>query len=275
MRFSQVDVFSPTALGGNPLAVVHDAEGLQDSTLRRFAAWTGLSETTFLLPPTDPRADYRVRILTPTEEFPFAGHPTLGSAQAWLAAGGTPRRPGVVVQECGIGLVEVRREADRLSFQAPPLLRSGPLSPDLSGRLRVGLGLSADDVLGGAHLDNGPGWVVLRVRDAATVLGLRPDPVVLAGLAVGVVGDHPAGHECAVEVRAFGVSPDGDGVEEDPVTGSLNAGIGQWLQHLPADYLAAQGTVLGRTGRVHVSRSAGQVWVGGTARVVVSGEVHL
>lgn len=280
MRFSQVDVFSADPLGGNPVAVVHDADDLDEDTLRRFAAWTNLSETTFLLRPTDPRADYRVRILTPSEEFPFAGHPTLGSAQAWLAAGGAPRSSGVVVQECGIGLVEVRRDADRLSFRAPPLLREGPLSCELRDRLLVGLELREDDVLDGAHLDNGPGWVVLRVRDAATVLSVRPDPVVLAGLAVGVVGDHPAGahpdgDECAVEVRAFVSSPDGGRVDEDPVTGSLNAGIGQWLSDLPSPYVASQGTALGRTGRVHVRRAGGHVWVGGAAHVVVSGNVDL
>ncbi|GAA0308257.1 PhzF family phenazine biosynthesis isomerase [Kineococcus aurantiacus] len=274
-RFDQVDVFSPDLLGGNPLAVVHDADGLDDEVLRRFAAWTNLSETAFLLRPTDPRADYRVRILTPDEEFDFAGHPTLGSAQAWLAAGGTPRRDGVVVQECGIGLVEVRTDGERLSFTAPPLLREEPLGPALRERLLRGLHLDGDRLVAGAHLDNGPGWVVVRVPDAATVLALDPDPAELAGLSVGVVGNHPAGHGCAVEVRAFSVSRDGRTLVEDPVTGSLNAAVGQWLGDLPDRYVAAQGARLGRRGRVHVVREGGQVHVGGAARVVVSGQVRL
>lgn len=284
-RFTQLDVFSDDPLGGNPLAVVHDADGLPDATLRRFAAWTNLSETAFLLRPTDPGADYRVRILTPSEEFAFAGHPTLGAARAWLAAGGRPRRDGVVVQECGIGLVEVHVRSggesgrgsvgDRLAFTAPALLRREEVGAELSARLRRGLGLSPGQVVAAAHLDNGPGWVVVRVPDAATVLGLRPDPAVLAGLAVGVVGNHPAGSATAVEVRAFSASPDGRVLDEDPVTGSLNAAVGQWLTDLPARYTAAQGTVLGRSGRVEVTREGGRVRVGGATRVVVEGTVDL
>lgn len=278
-RFTQLDVFSPDPLGGNPLAVVHDADGLPDATLRRFAAWTNLSETAFLLRPTHPDADYRVRILTPGEEFAFAGHPTLGSARAWLEAGGTPRRDGVVVQESGIGLVEVHVETgsggERLSFTAPPLLRQGPLDPGLLERVRRGLGLDAAQVVASAHLDNGPGWIVVRVPDAATALALRPDPAGLAGLAVGVVGNHPAGAATAVEVRAFAASPDGRLLDEDPVTGSLNAVVGQWLSDLPARYTAAQGTALGRTGRVHVTREGDHVRVGGATRIVLAGTVDL
>jgi len=271
-RFSQVDVFSTRALLGNPVAVVHDADGLSDETLRRFARWTNLSETTFLLEPTTTEADYRVRILTPSEEFPFAGHPTLGSARAWLEAGGTPRRDGVVVQECGAGLVQVRREGDRLSFAAPPLTRFEAVEPELLERLRQGLGV---EVVDASHLVNGPRWVVARVSDAATVLRLSPDPAELAGLDVGVVGPYSPGAECAVEVRAFVVSPDGRTLDEDPVTGSLNAAVGQWLDDLPARYTASQGTVLGRAGRVDVDRSPDTVWVGGATHVVVRGEVDL
>jgi PhzF family phenazine biosynthesis protein len=272
MRFSQVDVFSAEPLRGNPVAVVHDADELSDETLRRFARWTNLSETTFLLRPSTTEADYRVRILTPSEEFPFAGHPTLGSARAWLAAGGVPRREGVVVQECGAGLVEVRVDGDRLSFAAPPLTRFEAAEPELLERLHQGLGT---EIVAASHLVNGPRWVVARLADASAVLELRPDPAALAGLDVGVVGAYATGSECAVEVRAFVASADGLRLDEDPVTGSLNAAIGQWLVDLPARYTASQGTVLGRAGRVAVDRSGDTVWVGGATHLVVRGTVDL
>lgn len=268
-RFSQVDVFSEELLGGNPVAVVHDADDLTTEQMQRFAAWTNLSETTFLLRPTTEDADYRVRIFTIDTELPFAGHPTLGSARAWLTAGGRTRNPGVVVQECGAGLVQVRITEPTLAFAAPPLVRRGPLAPELLQRVCDGLGISPADVLAGQHLENGPRWVVLQLADAATVLGLAPRVGPLAGLEVGVVGAHPIGHDAAVEVRAF-VS-DGRTLTEDPVTGSLNAGIGQWLSELPDHYVAAQGTALGRTGRVQVDRDADRVWVGGAATVVLRG----
>ncbi|MEJ5914428.1 PhzF family phenazine biosynthesis protein [Pseudokineococcus sp. 1T1Z-3] len=275
-RFSQVDVFTDDAEAGwgNPVAVVHDAEGLDDAAMARFAAWTNLSETTFVLPPTVDGADYRLRIFTPQTELPFAGHPTLGSASAWLAAGGVPAGQHVV-QECGAGLVRVRREEGRLAFAAPPLLRSGPVDADLQARLRRGLGLVEDDVVDAAWTDNGPGWVSLLLRDAATVLAARPDRGVLEGLFVGLAGPHPAGSEVALEVRGLAL---GAGVDEDPVTGSLNAALAQWLQplgHLPGTYVAAQGTALGRRGRVHVRREGDDVWVAGGTLVAVRGTVDL
>lgn len=272
LPFTQVDVFSTEPLGGNPVAVVHDADTLTTEQMQRFANWTNLSETTFLLRPSTSGADYRVRIFTTEEELPFAGHPTLGSARAWLAAGGNPRDPGLVVQECGAGLVDVRVGAT-LAFAAPPLVRRGPLEPELLDRVVAGLGVSRADVVGSAHLHNGPRWVVLELSDAAAVLDLTPSPGPLAGLDVGVVGRHPDGHEALIEVRAF-VS-DGRTLVEDPVTGSLHAGIGQWLTDLPPRYVATQGTALGRSGRVHVERDGSRVRVGGATTVVVSGSVRL
>ncbi|MFC5179599.1 PhzF family phenazine biosynthesis protein [Nocardioides taihuensis] len=267
--FRQVDVFSDAPLRGNPVAVVHDATGLDDDQMAAFARWTNLSETTFLLPPQDPAADYRLRIFDPAAELPFAGHPTLGSAHAWLEAGGTPRRDDVVVQECAAGLVEVRR-GERLAFAAPPLVRSGPVSDAHLDRVTSALRIGRDDVVDAAWVDNGPGWVGLVLRDAAAVLALEPDRGLLEGLDVGVVGEHPAGSEAAVEVRAF--CP-----YEDPVTGSLNAGLGQWLagSRLPTSYVAAQGTALQRQGRVHVVREGQEVWVGGDTRTTVVGHVEL
>lgn len=270
--FRQVDVFSSGHLRGNPVAVVHDAAGLDEETLRAFARWTNLSETTFLLPPTDPGADYRLRIFTPSAELPFAGHPTLGSAHAWLEAGGRPAREGVVVQECGAGLVDVRL-GDRLAFAAPPLLRSGAVDEaDLAPVVQV-LGLDRSEVLEAAWVDNGPGWMGLLLADADRVLALEPDFSHL-GADVGVVGPRTGG-DTACEVRAF--CPAGSGITEDPVTGSLNAGLGQWLagRVLPPSYVAAQGTAIGRAGRVHVTRDGDEVWVGGDALTVVHGRVSL
>ena len=277
--FSQVDVFSSEPVRGNPVAVVHDADGLDDDQLAAFARWTNLSETTYLLAPTEPGADYRLRIFTPGGELPFAGHPTLGSAHAWLGAAGVPRTPDRVVQQCGAGLVSVHRTAGGLAFEAPPLVRSGPVSEaDLARALRA-LRLDADAVVDAAWADNGPGWVVVLLASSEAVLDLGPDASAFDGLMIGVVGPSPEGSEVAVEVRAF--CPD-IGVGEDPVTGSLNAGIGQWLagDRLPASYVAAQGTALGRRGRVHVEKRRGEdgrevVLVGGATRTVVRGEVDL
>ena len=297
--FSQVDVFAHGPLSGNPVAVVHDAEGLDDATLADLARWTNLSETTFLLPPTDAGraqgADYRLRILTPSEELPFAGHPTLGSAHAWLEAGGVPGRPGVVVQECDLGLVEVRVEepgptdpapgagaaAGRsLAFRAPDLLRSGAPDDATLARAVAALGVEPGSVLRAEWIDNGPGWLGLHLVDAATVLGLVPDARVLGDLALGVVGQHdPVEAErigAGWEVRAFcpGLS-----VAEDPVTGSLNAGFARWLGSagvLPAAYVVRQGTVTGHDGRVRVTTDEhGSRWVGGATRTVVAGRVDL
>ncbi|NMO89292.1 PhzF family phenazine biosynthesis protein [Actinomycetospora sp. TBRC 11914] len=265
--FSQVDVFADELTAGNPVAVVHEAEGLTDAQMAAVASWTNLSETTFLLPPTDPTADYRLRIFTPRTELPFAGHPTLGSARAWLEAGGVPRDGSGPVQECGAGLVRLRSDGGRLAFAAPPLRRSGPVDDADVSSLAAALGVPRVEVRDAAWVDNGPGWVALLLADAATVLGLEPDLRALAAngvsSAAGVVGPHPAGGDVAFEVRAFVPAM---GVGEDPVTGSLNAGLGRWLVdagHAPTSYVAAQGTRLGRRGRVHVEHADGEVWVGG------------
>src|SRR5215210_1036909 len=201
--FRQVDVFGSVAYDGNPLAVVHDAEGLSPVEMQRFASWTGLSETTFLLPPNRPDADYRVRIFTPHEELPFAGHPTLGSAHAWLEAGGEPRRLGVIQQECAAGLIPLRPDGLRLAFAAPPLTRFEPVEADLVERIASGLGLTRSDVLDASWLVNGPEWIGLRLDSADRVLGVQLNPVGLDGLDVGVVGPYPAGGEVQFEVRAF------------------------------------------------------------------------
>ncbi len=274
-RFHQLDVFSAVLLKGNPLAVVHAAQGLSDETLAAFARWTNLSETTFLLPPQDPAADYRVRIFTPGGELPFAGHPTLGSCHAWLAAGGVARDPALVVQECGIGLVRIRRHGGRLAFAAPPLRRSGPLEPELLARIVAGLRVAAADVLHHQWVDNGPGWCAVMLKSAAQVLALRPDWAAIGALKLGVVGAQPPGQDTRFEVRAF---VPGLGVPEDPVTGSLNAGLAQWLIGAglaPASYVAAQGAALGRAGRVFVDSEGGDVWIGGDVVVCIEGGVGL
>jgi PhzF family phenazine biosynthesis protein len=271
--FSQVDVFSTEPLKGNPVAVVHDADGLSDAEMQQFAHWTNLSEKTFLLTATDPGADYRLRIFTPSTELPFAGHPTIGSAHAWLEAGGVPRDENELVQECGAGLLRVRR-TERLAFAAPPLLREGPVTDAERAHIMTALALSEDDVVDISWGDNGPGWVVVLMRDADAVLSVRPDWSSFGGLDIGVAGPYPPGSECAVEVRAFCPSI---GVVEDPVTGSLNASIGQWLagDRLPTSYVASQGTALGRAGRVHVEKDGDTVWVGGDAATTIKGTVGL
>jgi len=274
-RFAQVDVFTATPLKGNALAVVIDGAGLSDDEMAAFARWTNLSETTFLLPPTDPAADYRVRIFTPGGELPFAGHPTLGSAHAFLASGGDAKKPGEVVQQCAIGLVRVKRDGARLAFAAPPLKRSGPVDAATRAQAIASLRVAAEEVLDVVWCDNGPGWLAIRLADAASVLALQPDFAVMDRLKVGVVGAYPAGSECQFEVRAF--VPD-IGVPEDPVTGSLNAGLALWLQEagLAGDsYVAAQGAALGRAGRVHVKRDAEATWIGGDVTPLIHGQVRL
>ena len=274
-RFNQLDVFTDTPLKGNPLAVVHAAQGLDDATMAAFARWTNLSETTFLLPPTDAAADYRVRIFTPGGELPFAGHPTLGSCAAWLAAGGQPQSAGEVVQECGVGLVRIRRDGPRLAFAAPPLRRTGPLEAVLVQRIAAGLGVAQADIVHHQWVDNGPEWCAVMLPSAAQVRALRPDFARLADVKLGVVGPCGPGEDTAFEVRAF---VPGLGVPEDPVTGSLNAGLAQWLIGAglaPARYVAAQGSALGRAGRVHVEQADAQVWVGGDVVLVVEGQVSL
>ena len=269
--FTQVDVFTDEFRYGNPVAVVHDAEGLTDDDLAAFARWTNLSETTFLLPPSDPSADYRLRIFTTRRELPFAGHPTLGSARAWLEAGGTPKGADLV-QECGAGLVTIRRDGARLAFAAPQRLREGPVAEaDLLGVVAA-LRVDPNDVVDAQWADNGPGWVAVLLRDAQTVLGLEPDWAAIPN--VGVIGAYPPGGEVDFEVRAF-TSLAG---REDPVTGSLNAAIAQWLipaRLAPERYVASQGTVMQRRGRVHVHRDGTDIWVGGDTVVGVLGTVAL
>ncbi|MDI3212862.1 PhzF family phenazine biosynthesis protein [Arthrobacter sp. AL12] len=273
--FAQVDVFSAEAFRGNPLAVVLDAAGLAAEVMQRFANWTNLSETTFLLPPTDPRADYRVRIYTGSEEFPFAGHPTLGSAHAWLEAGGIPRQDGMLVQECGAGLVRVRRDGGRLAFAAPPLTRSGPVAETDLARIAAGLRMPREALLDASWLVNGPDWIGVLLESAEQVLAIRPDFAAMAGLKVGVIGPHAAGSEVGFEVRTF---IPGDAAAEDPVTGSFNAGAAHWLirsGRAPESYVAAQGTALGRAGRVHIDAAGGDIWVGGSSVSCIEGFVLL
>ena len=299
--FQQIDVFTAVPGYGNPVAVVLDGSGLDDAAMQRFARWTNLSETTFVLPPTDPAADYALRIFTPGGELPFAGHPTLGSCFAWLAAGGQPQSAERIVQQCAKGLVAIRREdrpaGQRLAFAAPAMDIIHP-SPAMVAQVTQALGVTAEQVQRVEILDNGPHWLTLLLDSADTVLALEPDHAALAelGYEVGVAGVYPAQAASQLiarssrEARAFGADRDRPlievrgfappiGVQEDPVTGSLNASLGQWLIEtgdLPARYLAAQGTALGRAGRVHVARDAqGQVWVGGDCVAVIRGEVSL
>lgn len=270
-RFHQLDVFTATPLLGNPLAVVHSAHDLDESTMAAFARWTNLSETTFLLPPIDPRADYRVRIFTPGGELPFAGHPTLGSCAAWLDAGGVPYDEAEVIQECGVGLVRIRRTGARLAFAAPPLRRTGPLDQPLIARIARGIGIEPAMITHHQWVDNGPEWCAVMLPSAAAVRALRPDYAQLAGLKLGVVGPCGLDEDTAFEVRAF--VPD-YGPDEDPVTGSLNAGIAQWLIGAglaPSQYVAAQGSALGRAGRIHVDSDGDTVWIGGDVVVCVRG----
>ena len=275
--FAQVDVFTERPYGGNPVAVVLDATGLSTEAMQRFARWTNLSETTFVLPPSDPGAEYAVRIFTPTTELPFAGHPTLGTCHAWLRSeAGRAHAGDVVVQECGAGLVSVRRPTDGpLAFAAPPLLRGGPVEPALVSRVAGVLGVPLEAVVDAQWADNGPGWVAVLLGSAEEVLALRPGDV--GELDVGVVGPCGPDDEAAFEVRAF-FGVDGRTVE-DPVTGSLNASLGQWLLatgRATAPYLARQGTAIGRSGRVHVSTDDdGAVWVGGATVTCVEGTVEL
>jgi PhzF family phenazine biosynthesis protein len=279
--FSQVNVFSTEPLAGNPVAVVHGADAVSEADMAAFARWTNLSETTFLLRPTDPAADYRLRIFTPGGELPFAGHPTLGSAHAWLEAGGHPASAETVVQECAAGLVTLRRDPDagRLAFAAPPLVRSGPVDPEDVDQALAEVGLSPDDLVDAQWVDNGPGWMGLLLRDAETVLRARIRPG--SDLKIGLVGpclSEPEPSPADVEVRAF---IPGLGSPEDPVTGSLNAGLAQWLMgsgRLPGHYVAAQGAVLERSGRVHLDRDPrdeNTIWVGGDCTTVISGTVRL
>jgi PhzF family phenazine biosynthesis protein len=274
-RFHQLDVFSNRPLLGNPLAVVHDAQGLSDEDMAAFARWTNLSETTFLLPPTDDDADYRVRIFTLGDELPFAGHPTLGSCKAWLLAGGRPKTDGYIVQQCGVGLVRLRRDGARLAFAAPPLRRSGPLDEALLDQIAGGLGIARSDIVEHQWVDNGPGFCAVMLGSAAKVLSLRPDFIALSDLKLGVIAPQAAGADTAFEVRSF-VPP--SGINEDPVTGALNAGLASWMIGAglaPDHYVVAQGTALRRAGRVFVDRDGDDIWIGGDSAICIAGEVTL
>jgi PhzF family phenazine biosynthesis protein len=272
--FYEIDVFTTTPYFGNALAVVIDGAGLTDSEMQRFARWTNLSETTFVLPPSRAGADYQVRIYTPTAELPFAGHPTLGTCHAWLSSGGTAADPGVIVQECAAGLIPIRRTAEGLAFAAPPLVRSGPVEEPLAEHIAAVLGLKRDGIVDLEWADNGPGWVAVLLASAGEVLALRPG---VTDLDIGVVGPYPAGSPEAFEVRAF--VPKNGATDEDPVTGSLNASIAQWLLRTgraTAPYVASQGTAIGRGGRVHISRDRDNtIWVGGGTVTCVEGHVNL
>ena len=284
--FAQVDVFTAQPYLGNPLAVVLDGSGLNDAQMQGFARWTNLSETTFLLPPTPEAAaqgaDYRVRIFTPGGELPFAGHPTLGSCHAWLEAGGTPRAKDRIVQECAKGLVQICRDGSRLAFAAPSFQRKNP-SPGLLAQVAHALGLTAKQIISAQHLSNGTEWLGVLVDDMQSVLQLQPDHPALKnlGVKVGVAAVDsaraaPDSIASKLEVRAFAAL---NGINEDPVTGSLNASLAQWLiadEYMPASYVVHQGTCIQREGRIHIRQDAsGQVWVGGDSVTCIRGSATL
>jgi PhzF family phenazine biosynthesis protein len=276
LAFHQVDVFSDRPLKGNPLAVVVDADELSDETMASLANWTNLSETTFLLKPTVPGADYRVRIFTPVGELPFAGHPTLGSCQVWLNSKGATTQSRIV-QECGVGLVQIKRDGDRLAFAAPPLRRSGEVDRAIIETVANGMKIRREAIKAAQWVDNGPGWVAVMLSSRAEVLALKPDYAALAGQMLGAIAPWDAerdGSEAHFEVRAFIPSR----ATEDPVTGSLNAGLAQWLTSAglaPNSYIASQGTVLGRAGRVHVEREGENVWIGGKTLTCIEGKLDI
>ncbi|AZC23868.1 MULTISPECIES: PhzF family phenazine biosynthesis protein [Pseudomonas] len=277
LAFKQVDVFSSTPLKGNPVAVVFDADGLDDQQMARFANWTNLSETTFILKPRDPRADYRLRIFTTLDELPFAGHPTLGSCHAWLESGGVPQGEEIV-QECAVGLVRIRRQGQQLAFLAPPLLRSGPVAAQLLEQVCRGLRLAPADIVAAQWVDNGAGWLAVMLASRQQVLDLQPDYPALSGLAVGVIAPcdpQVDASDAQFEVRAFIA---GDGMPEDPATGSLNAGIAQWLLGAglaPSRYRVSQGLSMGRAGCIEVEQVGDEVWVGGAASTCIEGRLNL
>lgn len=273
--FAQVDVFAAEPYAGNPVAVVLDADGLSESKMQQFARWTNLSETTFVITPSSPDADYGLRIFTPGGELPFAGHPTLGSAHAWLENGGSPRGDDRVVQECGAGLVELQRREGGLSFRAPDCVRTGPLGEALLDVIARALGIDRSEVIGDQWVDNGPGWAGIQLGSAADVLAVEPDAGRMTDLAVCVIGAYPPGSALQFEVRAFAGSM---GVFEDPVTGSANAGLAQWLigtGAAPDHYLAGQGSRVGHNGVVAVDKRDDGIWVGGSTRTCVRGTVMI
>ena len=274
--FTQVDVFSATPYLGNPVAVVLDGTDVTDEEMQHLARWTNLSETTFVLPPTVPEADYRLRIFTPGGELPFAGHPTLGSARAWLDNGGTPRRADRIVQECAAGLISVRRSEGILSFAAPPLVHSGALGEDYVDQIVAAFGIKRNRVLAHQWVDNGPGWAVIQLPTAEEVVALEPDLSRIPAAMVGAIGAYPDGSEHAFEMRTFAPRV---GVPEDPACGSMNASVGQWLTATgaaPPSYRVSQGTRMGRAGTIEITADAdGTVWVGGAAISHIRGTILL
>ena len=274
LNYRQVDVFTSQPFRGNPLAVVAGADDLSDAQMQAIANWTNLSETTFLCRPSNAKADYRVRIFTPERELPFAGHPTLGSCHVWLALGHTPKA-AEVVQECGVGLVRIRRGGGRLAFAAPPPRRSGAVAPELLQTIASALAIAPGAITASQWVDNGPGWVAVMLASRAEVLAIKPDPVILAGQPLGVVAPWDTardGREADFEVRAFMSRR----AAEDPVTGSLNAGLAQWLigsGRASSSYVASQGTVLGRAGRVHVTQAGDDIWIGGDVAACIEGTI--
>jgi PhzF family phenazine biosynthesis protein len=274
-RFAQVDVFTTGPGLGNPLAVVLDGDGLDTEQMQRFATWTNLSETTFLVTPDDPAADYAVRIFTPLAQIPFAGHPTLGSCHAWLEAGGVPRDLGRIVQQCGSGLVDVRRTADGLAFREPPLLRWGPVAESDLERVAGALSIRRDEIIDAVWCDNGPGWMAVLLESAARVLEVPIGPSL--HLDLGIVGLYPPGSPAALEVR--GAWPERGSIVEDPATGSLNASVARWLIGkglLTAPYVATQGAAIGRAARFEITLDPdGTILVGGRTVTVVTGRANL
>jgi PhzF family phenazine biosynthesis protein len=276
-RFIQCDVFSPTPTQGNGLAVVVDAQGLSDQQFQSFAAWTNLAETTFLLPPTDPSADYKVRIFTPTREMLFAGHPTLGSCAAWLHTGGLPKQDGLVRQECGVGIVDIDVRAEKFAFVAPPTTIA-PLPEEQFLAITEALEIAPDDVLHTAQLDNGPVWQVLQLASAEQVLATDSSRVRWPAFKlIGLIGAHTTGGDCDYEVRMLAPS---SGMSEDPITGSLNAAIAHWMLaegRLPEPVVVAQGTKIDRHGRVSIrpDNDGDRILIGGDTHIVIEGTVRL
>ena len=267
LDFLELDVFASGAFTGNPLAVVAGADALDTSTMQRIASWTNFSETTFILTPRDPNADYLVRIFTPARELPFAGHPTLGTARAWLEMGGIPRHAGILMQECESGTVAVRVDGDQLAFAAPPLAKSGPLSATELDQVAQSLGLGVEEIHAAAWGDNGPGWIMVQVADVDKLRALTYSGELKLGVVALTGQDDPL-----YEVRGF--TPD----YEDPVTGSLNAALAQWMRSrdiAPASYTAVQGIQVGRSGRIDVHDDGDQIWVGGRVSVRVRGTLNL
>ena len=271
--FQQVDVFSEAPLKGNPVAVVLGADGMSTEAMQDFTRWMNLSESTFLLEPTDPSADYKVRIFTPAEELPFAGHPTLGSCHAWLRAGGKSKMENIV-QECAAGLIHIRRADETLAFAAPPLLRDGPVSEADLAKIAAGLGIAPSDIVQSQWIDNGPKWVGVMLSSREALLAVQPDYDAMVALEIGAVAPGAPGDETQFEVRAFMPSLRA----EDPVTGSLNAGVAQWLIGAglaPESYIAAQGTAMGRAGRIHITSEGDTRWIGGKTTTWIEGNVTL